>query len=149
MCSQIADIVRAQPETQWILTNSRRTPEAFLSRLNDTVGQHDNLTIVPVEETPPGWVADRLASAGTVFVSEDSVSMVYEALSAAADVGLLRVPRRRTSRVIMGVDRLVASRIVIPFKQWQDDRFAHRKRAVLQEADRCAEIVCTRLLDAA
>ncbi len=147
MCNQVLDVVRSSPGLRWTLTTSRRTPESFLPRVS--ASRFPNLSVVPASETASGWVAARLLESKTVFVSEDSVSMVYEALSANADVGLLQVPRRRTSRVIRGVDRLAESRHVIPFEQWKIDRFAHREPCVLQEADRCAEIVCTRLLDAA
>ncbi|MCA9074309.1 MAG: mitochondrial fission ELM1 family protein [Planctomycetaceae bacterium] len=145
--SQVREIVGASAETQWTLTTSRRTPETFFPRLAGR--SYSNITIIPASETPTGWVEEQLTTAGTVFVTEDSVSMVYEALSANADVGLLHVPRRRTSRVIRGVDRLAESRVVIPFAEWMESQFKHRQPCVLQEADRCAGIVCSRLLDAA
>ncbi len=145
--AQVLEITHNEPAIQWTLTTSRRTPASIVRRLQ----QHpvENLQVIPFEETQPGWVPAQLAAARTVFVSEDSVSMVYEALSAAANVGLLPVPRRRTSRVIRGVDRLVEERAVIPFDEWRTHRFEQRKPVVLQEADRCARIVCERLLDAA
>lgn len=144
---QVGEVVGASRGTHWTLTTSRRTPETLVPRLSDQ--PHHNLTIVTASQTPSGWVPELLAVCGTVFVTEDSVSMVYEALSSNADVGLLHVPRKRTSRVIRGVDRLAESGVVIPFAEWKRAQFKHRQPCVLQEADRCADIVCSRLLDAA
>ncbi|HED18047.1 MAG TPA: hypothetical protein ENI74_00900, partial [Gammaproteobacteria bacterium] len=64
------------------------------------------------EYTPysPGnrnWLPDRLAEAGEVWVTEDSVSMIYEALTAGTRVGLLKVMRRRPDRITSGIDAMV------------------------------------------
>lgn len=144
---QVLAVSQADRAVHWTLSTSRRTPTSVLDALNHSF--LSNLEIVPCQQTPSGWVAQQLATSRTVFVTEDSVSMIYESLSAGADVGLLRVPRRRVSRVIQGVDRLISERAVIPFEQWQEHRFAQRRPIVLQEADRCAQIVCERLLNAA
>ncbi|MBX3440111.1 MAG: mitochondrial fission ELM1 family protein, partial [Planctomycetaceae bacterium] len=102
---QITQIVASTPGIPWTLTTSRRTPAAFLEALAlPSLGQ---LQVIPESQTQPGWVAAQLAASGIVFVTEDSVSMVYESLSAGANVGLLQLPRRRTSRVVRGIDRLV------------------------------------------
>jgi mitochondrial fission protein ELM1 len=144
MTGHIVAVADAEPAIQWTLATSRRTPASFLARL----AQHarTNLEVIPCTQTGPGWLPAQLAAARTVFVSEDSVSMVFEALSSAAHVGLLPVTRRRTSRVVRGIDRLIEDRLVIPLEQWQSWRFKQRKPVVLQEADRCAAIVCERLL---
>ncbi|MGE0375829.1 MAG: mitochondrial fission ELM1 family protein [Planctomycetaceae bacterium] len=147
MLQQIEAVARSDDSIGWTLTTSRRTPASLLRALQET--PLENLQVMPCEKTPSGWVAAQLAAARTAFVTEDSVSMVYESLSAGADVGLLSVPRRRTSRVIRGVDRLIEQRAVIPFDDWRDHRFEHRQPVVLQEADRCAGIVSERLLNAA
>jgi mitochondrial fission protein ELM1 len=143
MTAHIVAVADAEPAIDWTLATSRRTPASMQTQLR----QHarTNLEIVPCAQTGPGWLASQLATVRTVFVSEDSVSMVYEALSSAAHVGLLPVTRRRTSRVVRGIDRLIEDRLVIPLAQWQSCRFEHRTPQVLQEADRCAEIVCARV----
>jgi len=150
---QLQEIRRLSPTTvRWTLTTSRRTPASFLRQATEQLCDKSSaspLTIVPVEETPPDWLADRLSHAQTVFVSEDSVSMVYESLTVGADVGLLQVPRRRQSRNSAGIDRLQADRLVVSFDDWCIDRFEHRQSAPFHEASRCADIVCERLLDAA
>jgi len=59
----------------------------------------------------------------------------------------LPVPRKTDeSRVLRGIDRLVADGFVTPFSKWQENHRIAEAPAVLREADRCAEIVLERLV---
>lgn len=97
--AQVVACAQANRDVEWVLTTSRRTPdlsEAALLALDEP-----NLKVVPFAQTERGWVAERLQECGLAWVSEDSVSMVYEALSSGARVGLLQVPAKgKSSRVI-------------------------------------------------
>jgi hypothetical protein len=145
--AQVGRLARAADHIHWSLTTSRRTPHSTLVRLQSSAPA--NVSVVPGTQTAPGWVARQMQSAGVIFVTEDSVSMIYEAITSGADVGLLTVPRRRTGRVARGVDRLVEERRVVPFPVWTDRGFADRTRRPLQEAERCAGLIVERFLDAA
>ena len=94
MLNQLSDISINTPGNI-VLTTSRRTPTGFAEKIQTAVPE---ITVVPVEETQPGWVARHLAHASATWVSQDSVSMVYEALGAGAPVGVLAVPRRHGNR---------------------------------------------------
>lgn len=140
------------PDFKWTLSTSRRTPQQFEQKLRDVLhapGEAPAVEVVPCSATGPGWMADALNSSQTVFVTEDSISMVYEALTVGADVGLLRVPRRTQSRNATCIDRLIAERFVVSFDDWCAARFELRRREHFNEAARCAEIVCERFLPAA
>lgn len=106
---QVEAVARDRPHTHWILTTSRRTPPTTTEALS-AMGL-PNLQVIPLAQTGPGWVVRHLADAGTAWISEDSVSMVYEALTAGVAVGLLAVPARagRGSRVARGVAGLIQS----------------------------------------
>ena len=128
---------------KWTLTTSRRTPLSFLQTLRRF--KTPNLKIVPVEKTGPGWVSGRLADSGVVWVSEDSVSMVYEALTSGARVGLLQVPRlRKEDRVLRGIDALVGSGMVTTFKDWQTGQPLTPPTELFDEAGRCAKEIMRR-----
>jgi mitochondrial fission protein ELM1 len=115
----------------WQLTNSRRTPETFLTSVKKEV---PGLELFPHEQTPPGWLAERLSEVEEVRVTEDSVSMVYEALTGGAKVGLLKMPRLKTNaRVIRGLDTLENEGYFIGSEGEDPPRLA--------EADRCAAII--------
>ncbi len=113
----------------WQVADSRRTPRTFRAALRRDL---PNLTFFPHQETQPGWLAAKLSTAETVHVSEDSVSMIYEALTGGAKVGVLEMPRLHPhARVIRGLDTLKAEGLFAPHSP------PHR----LAEADRCAALL--------
>ncbi|NWG86905.1 MAG: mitochondrial fission ELM1 family protein [Hydrogenophilaceae bacterium] len=136
IAGNIAEIVHKIPNVRWHLTNSRRTPADFLGTLAQA--GLPNLEILPFDTTPPGWLETELARAGQAWVTEDSVSMVYEALTAGCAVGLLRLPRRGDSRVARGVDQLIRDNWVTPFDTWQSDHPLLAAPEGFDEAERCA-----------
>lgn len=131
---QIEQLIWQTPDVQWRLTSSRRTPADFLSQLPHMT----KLEIFPVETTPPGWLEAELAQAGQAWVSEDSVSMVYEALTAGCAVGLLRLPGTQDNRVARGVARLIREGWLTPFETWQPGQPMLAAPEGFDEADRCA-----------
>jgi mitochondrial fission protein ELM1 len=133
---QIRELVQDRPEMKWALTTSRRTPADFPGLLDG-----NTLDIHPVETTPPGWLEDRLSQAGEVWVTPDSVSMVYEALTAGCRVGLLDLPAKADSRVASGVMSLMAKGRVSVFPERTAKRGPLTVTAPLMEAGRCAELI--------
>ena len=102
---QIAQILDANPSIQWTLTSSRRTPPSTTAQLEKL--SKEQLKVIPVEATDKDWLPRELSMTAHVWVTEDSVSMVYEALSSGAKVGLLPIPRKSTrSRVVCGLESL-------------------------------------------
>lgn len=141
--AQISGIVTREPARCWTLTTSRRTPESFAPAVA-ALGL-PNLEVRPGAATPPGWLAGRLATAAVAWVSEDSVSMVYEALTGGAAVGLLALPPRGgTGRVLRGLDRLLADGWVTTYARWCEGGELPTPRTGFNEAERCAELLLER-----
>ena len=145
---QIAAVLAATPETRWTLTTSRRTPATFLVGLTALLGlttESDGiLNVVPVAEAGPDWLPAQLARAGQAWVTADSVSMVYEALTAGAAVGVLDVPLKQPNRVSRGIERLAAQEWITSFEIWRRTSRLSRPPSVLDEADRCARWIVER-----
>jgi mitochondrial fission protein ELM1 len=143
VCQQVVQICQAQPQLRWLLTNSRRTPEDFLPALQQA--NLPNLDIVPVEQTPSGWVKQQLESAGQVWVTRDSVSMVFESITAAAPTGLLNLQPLRQSRVVRSMDDVIAQGWAQDFAHWDVQRMLPPPQQTLWEADRAARWLVQRL----
>jgi mitochondrial fission protein ELM1 len=142
LLQQLEQLVLARPGRRWWVTSSPRTPAEFFERV---AGLLSGAECVPFGQTSPEWLAQRMAEAGEVWVSEDSVSMVYEALGSGARVGLLKVRRRGFSRITRGVDRLVNEGWVgVPGEM----QLAKGPGRVLNEADRCAQWIDEQWLNA-
>lgn len=130
---------------QMVLTTSRRTPRGFARALESA---YPNIRIEPVEQTGPTWVADHLASAKEVWVTQDSVSMVYEALSSGAPVGIIEMPvhpkreGKPPSRVARGLLGLVEEGRVSTFTAWAMNHELPPAQP-LHEAARAADYILT------
>ena len=114
--SAIQQIVQQNMQCDIILTSSRRTPADFLP----AVAQQSfasQLQIFPVEETPQGWIFEEMQKAEAVWVTEDSVSMIYEALTAGCKVGIIQIDRAKEDRITHSVEHLIDQKIVSNARQ--------------------------------
>lgn len=144
---QVEAILERDASMRWTATDSRRTPQATRDGLQALAAQSgDRLAYCPAAQTPRGWVAQQLARCGVCWVTEDSVSMVYEALTAGARVGLLPVSRKpgKPGRVVRGVDGLIERGWVGTFADWSAGGALPAERPALAEADRVASLIIER-----
>ncbi len=160
LVDQIIRVLKKDCQRAWMLTTSRRTPAEFVRQLAERLNfqgeegcpeaRHPNdalrLTVMPVEQTPPGWVADQLSRSDVAAVTEDSVSMVYESLTAGVAVSLIAAPRRGRgrNRVSAGVERLLQAGMVNDIGQFLETGAFCTAPHALAEADRCADVVLSR-----
>lgn len=131
------EIASGEPSMTWTIVSSRRTLPATAAALGTLPST--NTTLMHFEKTDPTWLPRTLATAKQVWVTEDSVSMVYEALTAGAATGILPVPRRGDSRVSRAVDTLLGEGAVVSFASWNEGVQPSAPRVQLNEAARCAE----------
>ncbi|TFG87923.1 MAG: hypothetical protein E4H18_03120, partial [Hyphomicrobiales bacterium] len=135
--AQIVAIVDGNRDIQWSAASSRRTPTDFLPRLRAL--QRANLDTAPVDVVDADWLPRKLATTASVWVTEDSVNMLYEALSAGAATGLLSMPRRGTRQSKRNlVGGLLAEGLVTSFHDWQQGQRLRAPAIALDEAGRCA-----------
>lgn len=106
---QLIDQIGSQSAV--VLTTSRRTPTDFIHQ-PAIQALSRSVQLCPVDHTPQGWLFEQLQLAESVWVTEDSVSMLYEALTAGCRVGVLCMPRMKPDRITQAVDRLVEHAIV-------------------------------------
>jgi hypothetical protein len=71
-------------------------------------------------------------------VTEDSVSMVYEALTAGVATGLLRLESRGDNRIARGNRALQADGALTGFEDWHSGTPLRPPAESLHEADRAA-----------
>lgn len=132
--SQIQSILERSPHIQWTITTSRRTPPDFMAGLAPAPG----LQIVPYTLTSPDWIGAQLAQSAIVWVTPDSTSMVYEALTAGATVGVFDLPGQPQSRAVRTITHLAQIHCITRFNGWMAHGRLHPNVHPLAEADRCA-----------
>lgn len=132
----LKQLVELNPQSEIVLTTSRRTPTRFWQQLQ----QYDfmqNVHCVAVEDTPQGWIFEQMQLAEAVWVTEDSISMIFEALTAGCRVGLITLPRLKDDRITREIDRLI-EQAKLSTKMQINELYMNYD---LQEADRVASLL--------
>lgn len=141
--------IDSRSDIYFTVVTSRRTPASFVKALEES--KISNLSLVLVDETEPGWLAEQLPQCEQAWISEDSVSMVYEALSAGAACGVIqstneRSPKLKNSRIMAGLEKLKREKYLITFDEWDKGAPLESPQVLLAEASRCAKIVAEKWL---
>jgi len=144
MADQVRRMLDAQPHISWTLSTSPRTPHTMAQLLADMAQTDPNTRFFPFEQTDSGWIEDRYAASSVVWVSADSVSMVYEALSAGCRVGILPVDwKKRGGRLARAIDILEKNNKIVSFASFMQHA-KYPDHSPLNEARRCAEKILER-----
>ena len=147
VAANIERIIARHPETHWLICDSRRTPMDFRGTLSDFA----NATYFAWQETPGDFLAAKMARAERAWVTADSVSMLYEALSAGARVGVIDLPQidqgksYKHSRGIAQLKRdglVLSSDEAIDLEHFDPTPFVAENR-------RCAKVLIERLFSSA
>ncbi len=142
--AQIKKIVLDDMKIKWTISTSPRTPDNLFPLLENSLNEIPNVNIVPFRKTGKGWIERKYAQSRYTWVTEDSVSMVYEALSAGCSVGLISIEwKKKTNKIVKGIQSLVKQDKILTFSMWEEknDWPANRE---LNEAKRCAEEILKR-----
>ena len=145
MLGLVNQVVRNKPQLQWHICDSRRTPESFSTRLADVTNAHFNAW----QNTAPGFLSTQMTLANEIWVSCDSMSMLYEAITGGAFVGVLELPGLRTEHAGKKIWRAIESlvlqgRIQLSSQGTTIDTLASPPDP-LRESERCAELITSRL----
>jgi mitochondrial fission protein ELM1 len=136
--SQIEGIVSKGRQLEWTLATSRRTPSSFL---NLCITRCSGLKIVTHDKVGREWLPEQVSTSQTIWVTEDSVSMTYEAVTSGASVGIMELDRPRDTRVTVCIDRLVTAGQVTSFSSWLKSGQMQTADHELGEADRVASFI--------
>ena len=152
LITQIRELVSARTSLRWLIASSPRTPAQTMLALR----QLETVRLVRFEDTSTDWLPKKLAQASLIWVTEDSMSMAYEALSSGAPTGLLavgvqeRIDKQRpsmtrsTNRLAAAVQALRGSGRIISTQQWLAGQELLANADPLREADRCAQKILDR-----
>ena len=142
IANQIKQITEQEPEVDWTLTTSRRTPANFLNLLREI-----QVEVVPFDETNNEWMARHYAQSGQIWVTPDSVSMVYEALSSGAVTNVFSIdPSGKESRVRDGLNSLIQHDVVSTFVSWKKNSTTQSVPSHFNESARIADHILEQLL---
>lgn len=131
--------IASNARVEWSLTSSRRTPPSTELALKALFGDR----FKSCHEVATDWLPSLLSTTERCWVTEDSVSMVYEALTAGCAVGTLSVPKKRENRLTLGLQKLEEKGIITSFEQWSGGDLP-LPSVQFNEAERCANMILSR-----
>lgn len=131
-------LARAAPRN-WTVSNSPRTPPQLTRELVtlETAG----VEVVLWDRCGTGWLVGALARARDVWVTEDSVSMICEALTSGCRVGLLPLLGKPGSWLHRAVDGLVRQGFLSVHDEADAGAELRAPPRILDEANRCAGLL--------
>jgi mitochondrial fission protein ELM1 len=145
--SAIVAAVNSRPELTWAITDSRRTPANFLAELRR---QGLRAEIISHQQTKPDWVPTHLMAAEEAWATEDSVSMIFEAVTAGARTGVLPVPAiKPNADPVRAVEKLVQEGYATSYEVWARNGQRLPASKPLHETGRCADLVLKKLFPGA
>ncbi|MBI9077642.1 MAG: mitochondrial fission ELM1 family protein [Desulfatibacillum sp.] len=138
-------IIRHHKDIHWTVSSSFRTPPDMLPKLEQMQETLNNCVFFAARDTGPGWIEEQYNQADICWVTADSVSMTYEALSAGCRVGIIPVEWKNPSgKIAQGLKRLLSEKWVISFDDYFDNKQAWERRQALDEAGRAAREILRR-----
>lgn len=143
--SYVQTIASRSPEIRWHLSSSPRTPEQTVQEVKDLAARLDNVVFFHYRDTPRGWIEEQYARARTVWVTADSMSMMYEALTAGCRVGVLPLAwKHQKNKFQKSIDFLVEKELAVTYAAWQRGEASWREEVNFNEAKRCAQAIVAR-----
>jgi len=136
----VEKIVATDRQKSWTISSSPRTPQDTVIMLKQLSKQYDNSQFFDYKDTSAGWIEDQYDKNEVVWITADSISMIYEAITAGCRVGIFPMQwRSQKSKFKKNQDVLLAKRLVVPFNFREDGHGTCGKNRELNEAGRCAE----------
>ncbi len=143
LISRIGRLLKSDGSMSWTISSSPRTPHECEVRLASLAAGREGVSFHAFAETHPGWIEERYDECAVAWVTADSVSMIFEALTAGCKVGILPVdwkkPENKFQRCI---DLLAAQQRVVTWEKWKEcegkGQLQWPTGPPLEEAERCA-----------
>ena len=140
LLTQIQQLCQETPEVHWTLSNSPRTPKDFLPQI--ALLKLPNLSIHDYTQDLPAPLDHLLTQSRFAWLTADSMSMIFEALTAGTRAGLFEHTAqagKQRSRIVKQVQALQGRRKVLAFPE-RSDMFdkTENQAEPLWETDRAA-----------
>lgn len=115
VAEQIKSIIElSPPDISWSISNSRRSPEEVFEQIQQACGASCTISLLEYTELADTWLPQQLSTAGRIWVSADSASMISEALATNAQVGIIALPSKvKKNKLQCAIDTLISRKQVL------------------------------------
>ena len=147
---QVQSITEDSTLDHWTLCDSPRSTTKLRDAIEKLSKRAPHLSYAPYESTSKTALEQLMLSSRECWVSPDSVSMIYESLSAGCATGSLHLkPKIRLSRnrVLGGLQELVENQTITSYDDWERGRLLQLPHKRFNEAKRAANWLLERYRD--
>lgn len=145
VADQTRIVIERTPSVKWTISSSPRTPEDMRLLLEAISEEEEAVDFVQSEQTPAGWIEEAYKQSDRVWVTADSISMVFEALSAGCRVGIFPVQWKNEEGKFRRAEKdLIESGWVRSYGMWLLGKGSIIDHTPLDEAGRCAREILER-----
>jgi hypothetical protein len=145
----VLEIAKKEAGVHWKVSSSPRTPADCVELMLAAEQKLANLSFFNFRDTPRGWLEEQYAQATYVWVTADSISMIYEAITSGCKVGTLPVVwKRENNKFQKSIDFLTAKGLVLPFSEAGLQQIVSCNPGNFNEARRCAREIVDRFFPA-
>jgi len=138
---QINNILNVNPKLKFTIATSRRTPKELI---NETKFTHKNYLIVSHESVPYDWLENNIGKYKFSWVTQDSISMLYELIASGSIVNLIKLEskNRKFEKLFLELE----CRGKINYQQTAHllNRFSKNNQS---SAEYCAEFIIKNLIN--
>ncbi len=143
--SKLTSIISKDNTINWTISSSPRTPDKTIKQLKNLSVRHNNCSFIHFKDTQAGWIEAMYNCCKHVWVTADSMSMVYEALSAGCNVGLIPVKWvKKKSKFQINENILQNKGLILPYNDWLNGKSFQHLKQPLNEAEVCAKEILKR-----
>lgn len=136
----VEKVVKNGSQKNWTVSSSPRTPEDAVAMIKKLADKYGNIHFFDYRDTAAGWIEEQYDKNSLVWVTADSISMVYEAVTAGCRVGIFPMQWvRKNSKFKRNEDILLEKNLVTPFVAREKGGITQVGNIELNEAQRCAD----------
>lgn len=145
VAEKVEALISENRTIHWTISSSPRTPDDMCYLIDRMAQGAERISFLRFQETAPGWIETAYARSEMVWVTADSISMVYEALSAGCRVGIMPVQwRKKRSKFRTAETELIENGWAISYEDRIQKEKIQLKDVRFNEALRCAEEILRR-----
>ena len=133
---QINNIVVQHPKIRFKIATSRRTPKDFIDHLDDNLKK--NIPIYEYEKVKKNWFMEEAKLSKFAWVTEDSISMIYELIASGSNITPIRLKNKHDSKISNEISRLVNTGLI---SAYDGKRKKTNNLSFNNEAKRCANFI--------
>lgn len=141
----VEKLISYEANKKFIISSSPRTPINTEEKLSEIADNLTNVEFHRFKDTPSGWVEQQYSRSRYVWVTGDSISMVYEALSSGCKVGIIPVTwKAKNSKFLRSANYLEEKQLTVELEAYLQGKTTWTNNRSLNEAERCAEEILRR-----